>query len=162
MHDRKHGSIGNSAPGDDTSTWSSKLQQHHFERSAVVYVRQSTQTQVLIHRESAARRNPLVDPAVQHGRPSERVEVIDENEGQNGSTIDGRKGLTRLLAEVSLDHVGVILGIELSRLLQQPVAKAVQPVAALRVVNVMSLNSCLFPRSLLLDSIALSTCPSAT
>ena len=37
------------------TTWSSKLQQHHFERTAVVYVRQSTPHQVLNHRESTAR-----------------------------------------------------------------------------------------------------------
>ena len=96
--------------------WSSKLQQHHFERTAIVYVRQSTAQQVLNHRESAARQYALVDLAVQLGWPSDRVEVIDEDQGRSGSTIEGRSGFKRLLAEVSLDHVGIILGIELSRL----------------------------------------------
>jgi DNA invertase Pin-like site-specific DNA recombinase len=99
-----------------TTTWSSKLQQHHFERTAIVYVRQSTAHQVLNHRESTARQYSLVDLAVQLGWRSDRVEVIDEDQGHSGSTIEGRNGFKRLLTEVSLDHVGVILGIELRRL----------------------------------------------
>lgn len=98
------------------TTWSSKLQQRHFERTAIVYVRQSTAHQVLNHRESTARQYSLVDLAVQLGWASDRVEVIDEDQGHSGSTIEGRNGFKRLLTEVSLDHVGVILGIELSRL----------------------------------------------
>lgn len=98
------------------TTWSSKLQQRHFERAAIVYVRQSTAQQVLHHRESAARQYSLVDLAIQLGWSSDRVEVIDEDQGQSGASIEGRNGFKRLLTEVSLDHVGVILGIELSRL----------------------------------------------
>jgi DNA invertase Pin-like site-specific DNA recombinase len=98
------------------TTWSSKLQQRHFERTAIVYVRQSTAHQVLNHRESTARQYSLVNLAVQLGWPPDRVEVIDEDQGQSGSSAEGRNGFKRLLAEVSLDHVGVILGIELSRL----------------------------------------------
>lgn len=98
------------------TTWSSKLEPHHYERSAVVYVRQSTAHQVLNHRESAARQYALVDLAVQLGWSPERIEVIDEDQGQSGSSAEGRNGFQRLLAEVSLNHVGIILGIELSRL----------------------------------------------
>lgn len=98
------------------TTWSSKLRPRHFERTAIVYVRQSTAHQVLNHRESAARQYALVNLAVQLGWPPDRVEVIDEDQGQSGSSAEGRNGFKRLLAEVSLDHVGVILGIELSRL----------------------------------------------
>jgi DNA invertase Pin-like site-specific DNA recombinase len=98
------------------TTWSSKLQQRHFERMAIVYVRQSTAHQVVNHRESAARQYSLVDLAVQLGWSSEGVKLIDEDQGHSGSTIEGRNGFKRLLTEVSLDHVGIILGIELSRL----------------------------------------------
>ena len=42
--------------------------------------------------------------------------VIDEDQGQSGKTADNRSGFQRLLAEVSLDHVGIVLGLELSRL----------------------------------------------
>ena len=99
------------------ASWNSKkLQPHHLERSAIVYVRQSSPQQVLNHQESTARQYALVYFAVQLGWPPDRVEVIDEDQGLTGSTAEGRFGFHRLLAEVGLDHVGIILGIELSRL----------------------------------------------
>jgi len=95
---------------------SSKLRARHFEGAALVYVRQSTPQQVLDHQESTARQYSLVDLAVRLGWPPDRVEVIDEDQGHSGSTAEGRHGFQRLLAEVGLDHVGIILGLELSRL----------------------------------------------
>ena len=98
-------------------SWNSKkLQPNHLDRSAIVYVRQSNPQQVLNHQESTARQYALVDYAVQLGWPPQQVEVIDEDQGITGSTAEGRHGFHRLLAEVGLDHVGIILGIELSRL----------------------------------------------
>jgi DNA invertase Pin-like site-specific DNA recombinase len=44
------------------------------------------------------------------------VEVIDEDQGRSGSSAEGRSGFQRLLAEVSSDRVGLILGLEMSRL----------------------------------------------
>ena len=93
-----------------------KIQPHHQDRLAVVYVRQSSPQQVLEHRESTALQYNLRCRAIEWGWPSERVLVIDEDQGQSGSTATGRMGFQRLLAEVSLDHVGLILGIEMSRL----------------------------------------------
>jgi DNA invertase Pin-like site-specific DNA recombinase len=95
---------------------SSKLQPWHFDRSAVVYVRQSTPQQVLEHQESTARQYALADRAVAFGWPSDRVLVIDDDLGQSGQSAEGRLGFQRLLAEVALDHVGLILGLEMSRL----------------------------------------------
>ncbi len=83
---------------------------------ALVYVRQSTPQQVLDHRESTARQYALVDLAVELGWPADRIEIIDEDQGHSGSTAEDRSGFHRLLAEVGLDHVGIILGLELSRL----------------------------------------------
>ena len=85
-------------------------------RLAIIYVRQSTQHQVLEHRESSARQYALADRAVLLGWPSVAVEVIDEDQGVSGSSIEGRSGFQRLLAEVSADRVGLILGLEMSRL----------------------------------------------
>lgn len=96
--------------------WSSKLRPRHYEGVAFVYVRQSTTQQVLNHQESAKRQYALVDLAIQLGWPADRVEVIDDDQGHSGATAEGRSGFQRLLAEVSLDRVGIILGIELSRL----------------------------------------------
>lgn len=42
--------------------------------------------------------------------------VIDEDLGRSGTSAEGREGFQRLIAEVGLDHVGVILGMEVSRL----------------------------------------------
>ena len=83
---------------------------------AIVYVRQSTQHQVLEHRESTARQYALADRAVALGWPAAAVEVIDEDQGRSGSSAEGRSGFQRLLAEVSSDRVGIILGLEMSRL----------------------------------------------
>ncbi len=94
----------------------SKVQGRHFERLAAVYLRQSTPQQVLEHRESTALQYALRTRAIQWGWPPERVLVIDDDLGHSGTSVDGRAGFQYLLAEVSLDHVGLILGIEMSRL----------------------------------------------
>lgn len=95
---------------------SEKITDQQLERRALVYVRQSTQHQVLEHRESAARQYALVDRAAQLGWPRAAIEVIDEDQGVSGSSIEGRSGFQRLLAEISADRVGLILGLEMSRL----------------------------------------------
>jgi DNA invertase Pin-like site-specific DNA recombinase len=82
----------------------------------MVYVRQSHPQQVVDHVESTARQYALVDRAVALGWARERVVVIDEDQGQSGQSMVTRLGFQRLLAEVSLDHVGLILGLEMSRL----------------------------------------------
>jgi DNA invertase Pin-like site-specific DNA recombinase len=57
-----------------------------------------------------------VDRAVALGWSPDRVVVIDEEQGQSGQSMGARFGFQRLLAEVGLDHVGLILGLEMSRL----------------------------------------------
>jgi len=95
---------------------SDKITEEHLTRWAIVYVRQSTQHQVLEHRESTARQYALADRAVALGWPQATVEVIDEDQGRSGSSSEGRSGFARLLTEVSSDRVGIILGLEMSRL----------------------------------------------
>jgi DNA invertase Pin-like site-specific DNA recombinase len=95
---------------------SDKITDEHLERLAIVYVRQSTQQQVLEHKESTARQYALADRAVAFGWPRAAVEVIDEDQGHSGSSAEGRSGFQRLLAEISSDRVGLILGLEMSRL----------------------------------------------
>ena len=95
---------------------SAKVRDHHLDRTAVVYVRQSTPQQVTDHQESTARQYALADRAVELGWPGERVTVIDDDLGKSGQSVEGRPGFQRLLAEVALDHVGLILGLETSRL----------------------------------------------
>jgi DNA invertase Pin-like site-specific DNA recombinase len=93
-----------------------KVQSRHLERLAVIYVRQSTAQQVLEHRESTALQYALRRRAIEWGWPPDRVLVIDRDLGRSGATAEGRLGFQQLLAEVSLDHVGLVLGVEMSRL----------------------------------------------
>ena len=95
---------------------SPKIKAWHLDRSAVVYVRQSTPQQVLEHQESTARQYALTDRAVDLGWLRPQVRVIDDDLGKSGQSIEGRPGFQRLLAEVALDRVGLILGLEMSRL----------------------------------------------
>jgi DNA invertase Pin-like site-specific DNA recombinase len=95
---------------------SSKIRDAHLGKLAIVYVRQSSPQQVLENRESTARQYALADFAEVLGWPAERVIVIDEDQGQSGTRADNRTGYQRLLAEVTLDHVGIVLGLEMSRL----------------------------------------------
>jgi DNA invertase Pin-like site-specific DNA recombinase len=99
-----------------TTLRSDKITEEHLRRQAVVYVRQSTQRQIFENRESTARQYALADRAMSLGWPNAAVEVIDEDQGQSGSSAEGRSGFQRLLAMVSSDHVGLVLGLEMSRL----------------------------------------------
>jgi DNA invertase Pin-like site-specific DNA recombinase len=95
---------------------SPKVKTWHLDRSAVVYVRQSTLQQVAENQESTARQYALAGRATELGWTRDRVQVIDDDLGRSGQSADGRPGFQRLLAEVALDHVGLILGLEVSRL----------------------------------------------
>src|ERR671929_4671 len=101
---------------EDGQWYTEKLLPRHWERLAVVYVRQSTMQQVLEHQESTRLQYGLVQRAVAWGWPESRVLVIDDDLGQSGTSAEGRQGFQRLVAEVGLDHVGLILGVEMSRL----------------------------------------------
>jgi len=95
---------------------STKIHSTHCERTALVYVRQSTWLQVLENRESTERPYNLRERAIELGWPASRVEVIDEDQGRSGSTATFRTGFQRLAAEVGLGKVGIVLMLEASRL----------------------------------------------
>jgi DNA invertase Pin-like site-specific DNA recombinase/transposase-like protein len=95
---------------------SSKIRDWHLLRLAIIYVRQSSPQQVLENRESRERQYALAQFAQRLGWPAERVVIIDEDQGQSGKSADDRSGFQRLMTEVSLNHVGIVLGLELSRL----------------------------------------------
>ena len=94
----------------------SKIKPSHTQRAAYIYVRQSTPGQVEHNRESTARQYALADRACQLGWPKEQVMIIDEDLGLSGSSTDKRSGFARLTSEVALAHVGIVLGLEVSRL----------------------------------------------
>jgi DNA invertase Pin-like site-specific DNA recombinase len=94
----------------------SKVGDRHRERLAVVYVRQSTRRQVVDHQESTRLQYALVERAVGLGWPAGRVVVIDEDLGKSAASATGRAGFQRLVTEITMGHVGLVLGIEMSRL----------------------------------------------
>src|SRR5215208_5287490 len=94
----------------------SKIREQHLDRLAMVYVRQSSPQQVLENRESRERQYALAQFAQRLGWTPERVVIVDEDQGQSGKSADNRSGFQRLMTEVSLKHVGIVLGLELSRL----------------------------------------------
>lgn len=94
----------------------SQVQSQHLQRKAYVYVRQSTMAQVEHNTESLERQYELSERAVALGWRAGEVVVIDEDLGRSGKSTDGRGGFQRLVAEVGLGHVGIVLGIEVSRL----------------------------------------------
>jgi DNA invertase Pin-like site-specific DNA recombinase len=93
-----------------------KLHAWHHERLAVVYVRQSTAQQVLDHQESTRLQYGLASRAQALGWATDRILVIDDDQGKSGTSTQGRVGFQRLVSEVSLDHVGIIFGVDMSRL----------------------------------------------
>lgn len=93
-----------------------KVTAGHLRRDAYLYVRQSTLRQVLENTESTQRQYALRQQAVALGWPTERVLVIDGDLGQSGTSIADREGFQKLVTEVSLGRVGIVLGLEVSRL----------------------------------------------
>jgi DNA invertase Pin-like site-specific DNA recombinase/predicted DNA-binding transcriptional regulator AlpA len=97
-------------------TDSTKVKPSHTQRGAFVYIRQSSPSQVEYNRESTARQYALVQKACELGWAKEDVLVIDEDLGLSGSGSAKRSGFARMTAEVALGHVGIVLGLEVSRL----------------------------------------------
>ena len=93
-----------------------KITAAHLSRMAYLYVRQSTLRQVFENTESTQRQYALRDRAVALGWPLDRIVVIDSDLGQSGASAADREGFQRLVTEVSLGRVGIVLGLEVSRL----------------------------------------------
>ncbi|MDX0575084.1 serine recombinase, partial [Sinorhizobium medicae] len=91
-----------------------KITPDHLGRAAVVYVRQSTMTQVTGNLESQRRQYDLAGAAATTGFAS--VSVIDDDLGRSGSGSMERPGFERLVAQVCSGNVGAVYCIEASRL----------------------------------------------
>jgi DNA invertase Pin-like site-specific DNA recombinase len=93
-----------------------KIQRHHLERWAIVYVRQSHPQQVRRHPESARVQATLQDRALAWGWPRERIRILDGDRGCSATTTAGREDFAWLLGEIALGHVGLVLGFQINRL----------------------------------------------
>ena len=99
-----------------TDPSSQKVTASHLARRAMLYVRQSTPHQVLHNQESTRRQYDLRLRAIGLGWNEEQIDVVDTDLGQSGASAVDRVGFQRLVAEVGMGHVGVVLGLEVSRL----------------------------------------------
>jgi len=88
----------------------------HRNRLAVVYVRQSSPYQVEHNLESQKRQYQLVDRAQSLGWASSHCLTIDDDLGISGAQSSNRPGYQRLISMLALREVGLVLGLEVSRL----------------------------------------------
>jgi len=95
---------------------SQKVTARHVQRQAMLYVRQSSLHQVLENTESTARQYALRERAIALGWETSRIVAIDQDLGQSGASATDREGFQRLVAEVGLGKVGLVMGLEVSRL----------------------------------------------
>ena len=93
-----------------------KITPTHLQRLAYIYIRQSTFKQVRENRESQVYQYHLSETAQALGWSRERVRVIDADLGLSGRESENREGFKELVTEISLGHVGIIFGYEVSRL----------------------------------------------
>lgn len=94
----------------------SRISARQLDKLALVYIRQSSMQQVYRNQESTKLQYRLVELAQHLGWPPDRILVLDEDLGLSGASSEGRSGFQRLLSEIALDHAGLILGVEMSRL----------------------------------------------
>src|SRR6201982_1269537 len=94
----------------------SAISEQNLNRTAYVYVRQSTLAQVRHHQESTERQYALRQKALELGWREPSVQVLDRDLGKSGAQIAGREDFKTLVAEVSLGQVGAVFALEVSRL----------------------------------------------
>src|SRR5262247_2690116 len=88
----------------------------HLARKAVIYIRQSTPHQVLSHQESLRLQYALHERAHQLGWPAEAIDIIDDDLGLTAASAAHRTGFNTLVAQVTLEQVGLILSYDVTRL----------------------------------------------
>jgi DNA invertase Pin-like site-specific DNA recombinase len=93
-----------------------KVQPHHLERAAYLYVRQSSMRQVMENVESSKRQYALRGRAVALGWIEDQIVVIDSDQGESGASASWREGFQRLVSDVGLGRAGIVMGLEVSRL----------------------------------------------
>jgi DNA invertase Pin-like site-specific DNA recombinase len=93
-----------------------KVQPHHLERGAYLYVRQSSMRQVLENIESTKRQYALRQRAVALGWADDKIVIIDCDQGQSGASASWREGFQRLVTDVGMGRAGIVMGLEVSRL----------------------------------------------
>ena len=93
-----------------------KVSASHLKRQAYCYVRQSTLKQVFENTESTKRQYALRERAIALGWPVFQIVTVDSDLGETATSVADRQGFQKLMTEVSLGRVGLVMGLEVSRL----------------------------------------------
>jgi DNA invertase Pin-like site-specific DNA recombinase len=93
-----------------------KVTASHLKRQAYCYVRQSTLKQVFENTESTKRQYALRERAMALGWPVVQIVTVDSDLGETATSVADRQGFQKLMTEVSLGRVGLVMGLEVSRL----------------------------------------------
>ncbi|PTB16725.1 transposase [Trinickia symbiotica] len=93
-----------------------KVQPHHLERGAYLYVRQSSMRQVIENVESTKRQYALRGRATALGWRDDQIITIDSDQGESGASASWREGFQRLVTDVGMGRAGIVMGLEVSRL----------------------------------------------
>jgi len=96
----------------------SKISRWHLERTAFVYLRQSSPHQVKKNVESAERQRRMKQHVEQWGWPERQIEMLGGDTGKSGSTLHGRDDYQVMLNAVMAEEAGIICARELSRLVR--------------------------------------------
>src|SRR5256712_11470019 len=88
----------------------------HLTRKAVIYIRQSTPHQVVSHQESLRLQYALGPRARQLGWPDAAIDIIDDDLGLPAAPAHHRAGFNTLVAQVTLEQVGLIWSSDVTRL----------------------------------------------
>jgi DNA invertase Pin-like site-specific DNA recombinase len=94
----------------------SKITEQHRSRPAYIYVRQSTNAQVLHHQESTERQYALRTMALELGWSDSAIRTLDRDLGMTGTEMTRREDFKTLVADVSMGQVGAVFALEVSRL----------------------------------------------
>jgi DNA invertase Pin-like site-specific DNA recombinase len=88
----------------------------HTERNALIYIRQSTTSQLRFHQESTDRQYKFRQRALQLGWATDKIDILDQDLGISGKEMANRPDFKKLVAEVSMGRVGAVFALEASRL----------------------------------------------
>jgi DNA invertase Pin-like site-specific DNA recombinase len=94
----------------------SKITEQHRSRPAYIYVRQSTNAQVLHHQESTERQYALRTMALELGWSESAIRTLDRDLGMTGTEMTRREDFKTLVEDVSMGQVGAVFALEVSRL----------------------------------------------
>ena len=93
-----------------------KLQEHHLQKPACIYIRQSTMSQVRQHQESTERQYALKERVESLGWRPSLVRILDGDLGASGAHLSGRDDFKTMMAEVIMGKIGAVVALEASRL----------------------------------------------